>query len=283
MNYRLIDSGNCRKLEQVGEYRLVRPALNAFWEPSLGNDEWKKADGVFTRNSSGGGSWKWYRKMPESWLVKWGNFELKVKATNFGHLGFFAEQYRNWDFFREFIPQIGDKGKVTALNMFAYSGVGSMAMAEAGALVTHLDAARGMNDWGRENQVHNTKVPDSIRWICDDVKKFVAREIRRGNKYNCIALDPPTFGRGSKGQVWKIEDDLPKLLESCNQLRDKSNDFVITLSCHSPGYSPIVLERMLTGIFGEGETVSGEMTIPEQGGRLLPAGISARLILKRVF
>ncbi|MDD5728199.1 MAG: class I SAM-dependent methyltransferase, partial [Victivallales bacterium] len=177
------------------------------------------------------------------------------------------------------IPRL--QGEVAALNLFAYSGIGSMVMAQAGARVTHLDAARGMNDWGRENRELNADlVPDAIRWICDDVKKFVGREIRRGSKYNCIALDPPTFGRGSKGQVWKIEDDLPELLESCRQLRDESRDFLMVLSCHSPGYSPLTLQRMLTGIFGEAETVAGEMTIPENGKRLLPAGIFARLILR---
>jgi 23S rRNA (cytosine1962-C5)-methyltransferase len=279
MKYQLLDTGNCRKLEQVGEYRLIRPALNAFWEPFLPDSEWDKAAGVFTRDSSGGGSWKWRRKLPESWIVEWGGFKLNIKATGFGHIGFFAEQYRNWDWFREIIPRI--KGEVSTLNLFAYSGVGSMAMAEAGAKVTHLDAARGMNDWGRENQNINANVPDAIRWITDDVQKFVAREVRRGNKYNGIALDPPTFGRGSKGQVWKIEQSLPDLLKSCRELQDDSKDFFIVLSCHSPGYSPIVLERMLVDVFGDGEVAGGEMTIPESTGRILPAGNSVRLLIRK--
>lgn len=279
MKYQLIDTGNRQKLEQIGKYRLVRPALNAFWEPALPQSEWDKALGIFTRDSSGGGSWEWRQKLSEAWIAEWGGFKLNIKATNFGHLGFFAEQHENWDWFRKIIPQI--KGEVSTLNLFAYSGVGSMAMAEAGAQVTHLDAARGMNDWGRENQNINDKVPDTIRWIADDVQKFVAREIRRGNKYNGIALDPPTFGRGSKGQVWKIEQNLIDLLKSCRELKDDSKDFFIVLSCHSPGYSPMVLERILLDVFGKGETSSGEMTIPESTGRFLPAGNSARLLIKK--
>ncbi len=156
-----------------------------------------------------------------------------------------------------------------------------MAMAEAGAKVTHLDAARGMNDWGRENQNINDKVPDTIRWIADDVQKFVAREIRRGNKYSGIALDPPTFGRGSKGQVWKIEQNLIDLLKSCRELKDNSKDFFIVLSCHSPGYSPMVLERMLVDVFGKGETSSCEMTVPVSTGKMHTAGNSARLLIKK--
>lgn len=279
MKYQLLDSGNRRKLEQIGKYRLIRPALNAFWEPALPQTEWDEAAGIFTRDTSGGGTWEWRRKLPGTWIAEWGGFELNIKATSFGHLGFFAEQYRNWDWFRKLIPQI--EGEVSALNLFAYSGVGSMAMAEAGARVTHLDAARGMNDWGRENQNINAKVPDSIRWIADDVQKFVAREVRRGNKYNAIALDPPTFGRGSKGQLWKIEQHLVDLLKNCRHLKDDSRSFFIALSCHSPGYSPMVLERMLVDIFGKGEISSGEMTIPESSGRLLPAGNSARLWIKK--
>ena len=279
MKYQLLDSGNKMKLEQVGPYRLIRPALNAFWKPLLPKAEWDKADGIFVRNSSGSGKWTWYKKVPERWVVEWGSFKLIMKPTNFGHLGFFAEQYQNWDFFRDFITNELGGSQATTLNLFAYSGIGSMAMAETGAKCCHLDAAKGMVDWGRENlELNRDKVPDSIRWIVDDVTKFCNREIKRGNKYNLIALDPPSFGRGANGQVWKIEEDLPKLLNLCNQLIDKSKKFCIILSCHSPGFSPIVLENMLREVFGKGEFISSELTIPESTGRLLPAGISCRFI-----
>lgn len=276
--YRLLDSGHLMKLEQVGPLRLVRPALNAFWAPSLPKPEWDAADGVFIRNSSGGGRWDWRSKHPESWLVQWGGFELMVKPTNFGHLGFFAEQFRNWQFFSEWLKNQGQG--VTALNLFAYSGVGSMAMARGGAKVCHLDAAKGMIDWGRHNLTLNKSLSDDrIRWICDDVMKFVRREVRRGSKYNLIALDPPTFGRGSSGQVWKIEEDLPVLLDLCRQITDTSRPFCIELSSHSPGFTPLVLTRLLRQVYGNSGTITAvEMSIPEASGKELPAGISARLL-----
>lgn len=273
--YRLLDSGNLKKLEQVGAYRLVRPALNAFWKPSLPDEEWLAADAVFSRNSDGSGNWKYSRRIPQSWLASWGNFNLIMKPTGFGHLGFFAEQYTNWDFFASRIGK-GDK----ALNLFGYSGVGSMAMAAAGASACHLDASQGMVDWGRENLTHNPRVPSTIRWIVDDVKKFVQRELRRENAYSLIALDPPSFGRGNKGEVWKIETDLPKLLADCAALRDKEKPFTLVLSCHSPGFSLLVLERMIREAFPmKGEFDSFEMTIPESTGRVLPAGVCVRFMV----
>ena len=267
--YQVLDSGNLRKLEQAGPFRLVRPALNAFWEPSLSRGEWDRADAVFVRDSSGSGSWSFRRTLPESWPVRYASFILKLKPTGFGHLGFFAEQYRNWERFRQ-------GGFVSALNLFGYSGVGSMAMAAGGAKVCHLDAARGMNEWGQENQRLNAGVPDRIRWITDDVKKFLRREVRRESRYDLIALDPPSFGRGSSGQVWKIESDLPGLLAICRELRDPERPFHLVLSCHSPGFSPAVLARILreqTG--GNARIEAEEMTIPESTGKFLPAGVSA--------
>ena len=141
MHYQLLDTGNRQKLEQAGPYRLIRPALNAFWAPSLPDSEWKKADAVYRRDSSGGGAWQYRNRLPEQWSLEWGTYTLTVKPTGFGHLGFFAEQYANWAWFRQLIPTMGDA--VRTLNLFGYSGVGAMAMAEAGARVTHLDAARG--------------------------------------------------------------------------------------------------------------------------------------------
>ena len=278
MEYKLLDSGNWQKLEQVGKYRLVRPALNAAWQPARSEKEWKNVDGIFTRNSSGGGKWNWLnRKIPESWSCEWGGINIIIKPTNFGHLGFFAEQYSNWTWQRAIIKKLPAEAKV--LNMFAYSGCGSMAMAQAGAKVTHLDAARGMIEWGKEIQQNNSDVPNSIRWIVDDVKKFVAREVRRGSKYNGIVLDPPSFGRGANGQVWKIEKDLNPLLTELRKITDLSKPFFVLLSCHSTGYSPIVLSRLLTSFFPEFNTIeSGEMTIPEiNSEKLLPAGIYARI------
>ena len=272
--YRLLDSGNFRKLEQAGEYRLIRPALNASWTPSLAAAEWNAADAEFVRDSSGHGTWRTRgKKLPESWHLSWAEFDLKVKPTNFGHLGFFAEQYENWRFFEEVIPTLGRE--VRTLNLFAYSGIGSMAMARAGARPVHLDASRGMTDWGRENLALNDDVPDTVRWIVDDVNKFCRRELRRTSRYQGIALDPPSFGRGSSNELWKIDDQIVKLLELCRELLDLDKPCFVTLSCHSPGFTPIALERLLDAVFGQGELRSGEMTIPEESGKRLPAGITA--------
>lgn len=267
--YILLDSGNFCKLEQVGRYRLVRPALNAAWAPELGRDAWNAADAVFTRNSSGGGKWSFRTTLPAEWRAEYGNLRMLVKPTGFGHLGFFAEQFANWERFQRF----GGKCR-EALNLFAYSGLGSLALARGGARVCHLDAARGMIEWGKANLELNPDIPKQVRWIVDDVMKFVRREVRRGAKYDLVALDPPSFGRGSSGQVWKIEDDLPKLLAAVAELRDPERPFELVLSCHSPGFSCLVLERIVAQIFGRGEFESGEMGIPESTGRILPAGVS---------
>jgi 23S rRNA (cytosine1962-C5)-methyltransferase len=281
--YRLLDSGNLKKLEQVGPYRLIRPALSAFWQPALPSNEWQQAAGTFQRNSSGGGKWTWHQSVPERWTVKFGGFDLEVKPTNFGHLGFFAEQYQNWDWIRQKVKDFTASGiaDVQVLNLFAYSGVGSMAAAEAGAGVCHLDAAKGMIEWGRGNQQMNAQVPDKIRWIVDDVKKFTARELRRNRRYHGIVLDPPSFGRGAKGEVWKIEEDLQGLLKNCRDLMVSGELGFMILSCHSPGFSPMVLERLLKDLHGgQGTTECGEMTIPESASsRLLSAGCYARISL----
>ena len=274
-NYQLLDSGNLKKLEQVGPYRLIRPALNAFWKPTLPEKEWRCADAEFIRDSSGHGSWKNRNRIPDIWSADWGGVTMQIKPTSFGHLGFFAEQFRNWQFFRE------NCRNMDTLNLFAYSGLGSLSMAAGGAKVCHLDAAKGMIDWGKENLALNPDIPNHIRWIADDVNKFVNRELRRGNKYDLIALDPPTFGRGSSGQLWKIESDLPQLLRNCLALRKPDKPFTIVLSCHSPGFSLLVLERMVREVAGnDAEIDADEMYIPESTGRKLPSGIGLRCFIK---
>jgi len=275
LDYKLLDSGNLMKLEQVGPYRLVRPALNAFWHPQLPAAEWDSADAVLERDNKGNGHWNYKQPLPESWQVRHAGFTLLVKPTAFGHLGFFAEQHANWRYFEQEIPKLGNN--VKALNLFAYSGIGSMAMARGGAAVTHLDAARGMVEWAQENRQLNADVPDAIRWMVDDVTKFCQREVRRESKYQLIALDPPSFGRGSNKQVWKIEDDLLKLLQLCRQLKADDKPFRMILSAHSPGFSAVVMGNMMTDVFGKGEVTSHEMTVADSCGRLLPAGVSVTL------
>ena len=280
MDYKILDTGNGMKLEQVGPYRLIRPAMNAFWEPSLPQKEWNKnIRGIFTRNSKGSGKWTWKNGgVPESWTISFAGVKIIVKPTNFGHLGFFAEHLKSWNWVNEHIKKSGSELKI--LNLFAYSGVGSLAMAKAGAKVCHLDAAKGMIQWGRESLEQNTDIPNTIRWITDDVIKFLNREIRRGNKYNGIVMDPPSFGRGAQGQIWKMEENINELLSLCSQVIDRKNQHFVILSCHTPGFSPIVLERLLQKHFrGNAELASGEMTMQEESGALLPAGNFARIVI----
>lgn len=273
--YRLLDSGNLKKLEQVGPYRMVRPALNAFWRPQLPEAEWEAADAVLARDSKGNGHWEYRNVLPESWYIRYAGFTLLIKPTAFGHLGFFAEQHTNWKYFEQEIPKLGEN--VNSLNLFAYSGIGSMAMARGGANVTHLDAARGMVEWAQENRKINDDVPDAVRWMVDDVIKFCQREVRRESQYQLIALDPPSFGRGSNKQVWKIEDDLIKLLELCRQLKADGKPFRMVLSAHSPGFSAVVMGNMMLDVFGKGRLDSHEMNVIDSMGRALPAGVSVTL------
>ena len=272
--YRLLDSGNGRKLEQAGPWRIIRPALCAWWPPTLPESEWRRADAEYLRDASGSGRWTGGR-LPEEWRVEYAGFKLALRPTGFGHLGFFAEQYANWGRFAAAGRKKGS-GSDAALNLFAYSGMGSMAMALGGFQVCHVDAARGMIDWGRENLKLNPEVPDAIRWIVDDVNKFCKRELRRGRRYRLIALDPPTFGRGAKGEVWKIGEDLPPLLDMCRELLEPEGEARVFLSCHSPGFTPEALARLMASSFGPGAIERFEMGIPESGsGKTLPAGFCA--------
>ncbi len=279
-NYILLDSGHCRKLEQAGPIRIIRPALNAFWNPTLPEKEWNAADAVFERESTGGGVWSWKVRQPGEgdWTVRWGGVNLLVKPTQFGHLGFFAEQAINWEWLREQTKRLPAKSQT--LNLFAYSGGATLAMAQGGAEVTHLDASKGIIEWAKRNQALNPETKDRIRWICDDAMKFVAREERRGRKYRGIVLDPPSFGRGAQGQVWKIETGIQALLESCRAILDLSGPCFLLLSCHSQGFSPLSLERICREVFAKdgGRFETGEMRIPEQTGKSLPAGLNVRFV-----
>jgi 23S rRNA (cytosine1962-C5)-methyltransferase len=271
-NYTLLDSGNLQKLEQVGKYHLIRPALNAFWQPSLPEKEWDKAIGIFTRNSSGGGKWQWKQLPPSSWKINYGGYTFIVKPTDFGHLGFFPEQMDNW----RWLTRVTSKTPgISTLNLFAYSGGSTLAMAKGGANVCHVDAARGMVDWAKDNLSINLQIPANVRWIVDDVNKFVTRELKRNKTYPGIVLDPPSFGRGPRGQIWKIEQDLIPLLKNLKKLMGHKPQFVL-LSMHSHGFSPSSLERILLSLFNNKGTVNhGEMLIQEQFGQKLPAGIFA--------
>ncbi|HJO94148.1 MAG TPA: class I SAM-dependent methyltransferase [Victivallales bacterium] len=276
-DYKILDSGNLQKLEQVGPYILIRPALNAFWPRTLSDALWDKADALYQRNSSGSGKWTWFNKLPSTWNIIYGGMKFIVKPTDFGHLGFFPEQKDNWDWLRS---TISNNKSIKTLNLFAYSGGSSLAMAEAGANVCHVDAAKGMVDWAKNNLDNNTHIKTGIRWIVDDVTKFMLKEIRRKSYYSGIVLDPPSFGRGPRGQLWKIENDLISLLENCKNVLDKNPQFLL-LTMHSHGFSENSLSRILKSVFPNNNKIStGEMTVVEDNGNKITAGLYARLIFK---
>ncbi len=271
--YELLDSGGLRKLERLGGVKVVRPAANAVWVPSLPEREWQDVHGEFERGPGGNGEWTWKKRPPAEWEIQLGCLTMITKPTGFGHLGFFPEQADNWDWLRGVGGRLGSRAE--ALNLFAYSGGSSLAMAQAGLAVTHLDAAKGMVDWAKRNLEANPSIPKTIRWITDDALKFLDRELRRERSYAGIVLDPPSFGRGAKGEVWKIDESLPALLVKCRELMGKTPKFLL-LSLHSQGYTPASLERLVASLMPGGTVKAGEMCVPEATGKRLPAGVYAR-------
>lgn len=258
--YHLIDSGRGRKLERFDAYLIARPCSQAIWEPKLSQEEWDKADADFSRE----GENKWLKKPPpESWTIEVSGVTFKLSPTDFGHLGIFPEQRDFWNWIQQVIKQAQEKrlNNINVLNLFAYSGGSTLAAAKAGANVCHLDASKGMVSWAKENACLNGLETAPVRWIVDDVSKFLKRELRRNHRYDAIILDPPSFGRGSQGEVFKIEDDLPQILSHCRDLLSK-NPLFILFSCHTPGFTPIVMRHLISqmicqypGIIDEGEMV----------------------------
>jgi len=242
-DYALLDSGALRKLERFGNRLLIRPAFQAIWR--VHNPElWQRADAIFSRGE-GQGSWKGKQLNPESWEVEIEKMRFHLKMTPFGHLGVFPEHALLWNWIREKIAS--RKEKVKVLNLFAYSGGATLAAAAAGAQVTHLDAAKGMVSWAKENALLNHLENHPIRWIVDDVTKFLIREKKRGVYYDAIIMDPPTFGRGAMGEVFKIEKDLFTLFDLSLALLSK-NPLFFLFSTHTPGYTPVVLEQLFMSL-----------------------------------
>lgn len=270
-NYELLDSGLGRKLERFGPYIISRPSAQAVWQPFLSEEFWNKADAQFTREPDN----RWIRKknLKDVWQVEIANILFKISPTDFGHLGIFPEQKPFWEWIQTFIQK-----PIRVLNLFAYSGGSTLAAAKAGAQVCHLDASKGMVTWARENAALNKLENAPIRWIIDDVNKFIGREIRRGSRYEGIILDPPSFGRGSRGEVFKIEEEIIPLLKNCRELLSDQPQFVL-FSCHTPGFTPIVMEHLLKQTMQglTGDLDSGEMTLTGKNGILpLPSGTYAR-------
>lgn len=270
--YTLIDSGNNQKLEQVGPYRVIRYAPSAAYKPAL-PELWGDVDAVYHKNDKGGGEWEFRRPVAERFTITLEPFTVQVKLTPFGHLGIFPEQRSNWDWIMALPAPKGEHRDV--LNLFAYSGLSSLACLQRGYSVCHVDSSKGMVEWASENVRLSGLADRPIRYIVDDVMKFVAREVKRGRRYAGIILDPPSFGRGAKGEVWKLEDELPRLMEVLMQLCDGAPDFVV-LSCHTQGFGPLNLERILRGhVRRPGHFSCQELSIPEHSGNLYPSGATA--------
>ena len=273
--YTLLDSGDGRKLERFGGRVLERPASQAVWRPDLPETAWERADARFDRQQ--GNRWHGRHRLPEEWEAEIEGIKFRLSSTDFGHLGVFPEQRPMWRWLREVCAT---RAGVRVLNLFAYSGGSTLAPAQGGATVCHVDASKGMTDWARENARRNQLADAPIRWIVDDVSVFLRREMNRGRQYEGIILDPPSFGRGAKGEVFKIEERINPLLEQVRALLSARPMFVL-LSCHTPGFSPQVLENLLgqhlQGI--PGRIDHGEMLLRgEAGTRPLPSGNYARFL-----
>ena len=272
-DYECIDAGNGEKIERFGKIILRRPDPQAMWNSNL--DEYKNLDGFYHRSDRGGGYWEYFTKFPPYFTINYIDLTFKVGPTNFKHMGIFPEQSVNWDYMMEKIKNSGRKIKV--LNLFAYTGCATMACSKAGADVVHVDASKGMIEWAKENMHLSHLENNSIRFICDDCLKFVQREYRRGNKYDAIIMDPPSYGKGPNGEVWKFEDSLYVLIEACNKiLSDKPLFFLI--NSYTTGVSSTVLANILkTTIKMNGKISCGEVGIPiTKRDLILPCGIFGR-------
>lgn len=279
-DYSCIDAGNGEKLEKWKGIVLRRPDPQAIWPAHFDLKEWNKADAVYHRSSKGGGNWEYRRSLPDSWHIQYKDLTFKVSPTGFKHTGIFPEQAVNWDWMRELIEQHKDE-EIRVLNLFAYTGGATMACAAAGAAeVVHVDAAKGMVQWAKENRDLCSLQEKRIRFIVDDCRKFVEREKRRGHTYHGILMDPPSYGRGPDGEMWKFEKEISGLIEACADILDKNALFFL-INSYTTGFSSIVLGNMMKTILmpshPNGIVTTGEVALPlESSDLLLPCGIYGR-------
>ena len=275
-DYELLDATDGERLERWGRYILVRPDPQIIWRGAGKHPLWKRADAIYRRSSSGGGGWK-QNRLPEQWQVQYGDLKFLIKPMGFKHTGLFPEQAANWDWFSEKIKKAGRPIKV--LNLFAYTGGATVAAAKAGASVVHVDAAKNMVAQAKENARLSGLGDAPIRYIVDDCKKFVEREIKRGNFYDAIIMDPPSYGRGPSGEIWKIEDSVDELVTLAAKVLSKEPLFFL-INSYTTGLSPLamsyILDLRVRSRFG-GKTDASEIGLPvTQTGSILPAGASAR-------
>ena len=274
-DYELLDCGSGRKLERWGKYVFIRPDPQVIW-PESAPELWKKPDAIYERSSSGGGAWKYFSSLPPHWIISCGALRFKVRPTGFKHMGLFPEQQANWDWIATAIKAA--RRPAAVLNLFGYTGGATLAAAAAGASVCHVDAARGMVEWCRENAALSGLEKAPVKYIVDDCLAFIRREIRRGRAYDAIIMDPPSFGRGKRGEVWKLEDNLWELLAECRKLL-AANPVFMLINAYTANLSPLVLANMVRGILGQkgGALESGEIGLPvKSDGKILPCGIYCR-------
>lgn len=274
-DYEILDMANGEKLERWGNIVLIRPDPQIVWGDKQKPALWKTANAHYHRSKSGGGEWEYIKKVPKSWQIKYKNLTFNLKPMGFKHTGLFPEQAVNWDFM---INKIKDaKRPIKVLNLFAYTGGATVACASAGASVCHVDSSKGMTAWAKENVASSGLADKPVRFIIDDVNKFVQREIRRGNRYDAIVMDPPSYGRGAKGEVWNIEEGLDPLIKLCTQvLSDQPLFFLI--NSYTTGLSPNILANLLKmNIKKKGKVSCGEVGLPMKDSDIvLPCGIYGR-------
>ena len=275
-DYEVLDTSNGEKLERWGDYFLVRPDPQVLWDTPKKLRQWKKPNGHYHRSHKGGGQWEFFG-LPKTWDIQYKELKFHLQPFSFKHTGLFPEQAVNWDWFSDKIRKANRPVKV--LNLFAYTGGATLAAAAAGASVTHVDASKGMVNWAKENAQLSGLREKPIRWLVDDCVKFVEREIRRGNHYDGIIMDPPSYGRGPKGEIWKIEEKIYPFIELCTKILSDDPLFFLVNS-YTTGLQPAVLTYMLetqvAAKFG-GKVVSDEIVLPvSSNGLVLPCGASGR-------
>ena len=273
-DYEIIDMANGEKLERWKDIILVRPDPQIIWKDKSFPNKWKDANAVYKRSSTGGGAWEYKKKVPVNWQVKYKNLTFNIKPMGFKHTGLFPEQAANWDWMIEKIKNA--KREIKVLNLFAYTGGATVACLSAGASVCHVDSSKGMVAWAKEKVISSGLQERPVRYIVDDVVKFVNREIRRGNKYDAIIMDPPSYGRGANGEVWKFEENICDLVELCKGVLS-DNPLFFLINSYTTGISSTVLENILnlniTKTYG-GTVTNGEVGLPMTNSKLiLPCGI----------
>ncbi len=276
-DYEILDMANGEKLERWNNIVLVRPDPQIIWKEKSHPEMWKDVDAKYSRSNTGGGEWDYKNKLPKAWQVKYKNLTFNIKPMGFKHTGLFPEQAVNWDWMINKIKE--SKREIKVLNLFAYTGGATVACLSAGASVCHVDSSKGMTEWAKENVVSSGLKDRPVRFLIDDVVKFVNREIRRENKYDAIIMDPPSYGRGANGEVWKFEDNISELITLCSKVLSDDPLFFL-INSYTTGISSVVLENMLRinlpkGI--KGKFSNGEVGLPMKDSNLiLPCGIYGR-------